>query len=620
MRIKLSPKVDGITSVYKNLKEKSKSNTTDTSESKLRIILRCIVGILCMILIPIVLFYLMEGYQHKAWEEVRSLAQVYNILLFELIAWILFFLTGKVRTALRIETLFACFYGIVNHYIMAFRSTPFVPWDIFSIRTGISVADNYDFTPSKEMLLVTGVFVVLFLALGFIKFYLKKNLFSRSIPFICLSCLLAIFVNCLQDDEFQTDSYLYPYLFTPAHMTKVNGMMVTFAMNLEYIYVEKPSGYSVENAKQILASYEKNENPINDSDEPKGISQKNLPNIIVIMNEAFSDLSVLGDFTTNEDYMPFLHKLQNGYENTITGNLTVSVCGGNTANSEFEFLTGHTMDFFPVGSIPYQQYIKEKIPSIVNQLSELGYLTYGLHPYNASGWNRDTVYEDLGFSKSFFLSDFTNRRYIRNYVSDKTSYRKIIDLYEKKEKGIPLFAFEVTMQNHGGYTNLYENFTPDIYVEEFTHLALNQYLSLIKVSDSELEQLISYFEKEEEDTMIVFFGDHQPNDYVVNPILRLNGETTPQLRYIVPYVIWANFDISEEKNADTDISYLSTNVLKTAGISTNAYQNFLLEMEEKIAEAKKHGDKAELLEIEEHYQQMYQILQYYLMFDKKFPL
>lgn len=617
MKIKLSAKVDGITSAYKNLKEKSKFNRIDTSESKLRTVLRCVIGTLCMVLIPIVLFYLMEGYQHNAWEEVRSLAQVYNILLFELIAWILFFFTGKVKTALRIETLFACLYGIVNHYIMEFRSTPFVPWDIFSIRTGISVADNYDFTPSKEMLFVTGVFVVLFLALGFVKFHLKKNLFLRSIPFVCLSCLLAIFVNCLQDDEFQTDSYLYPYLFTPAHMTKVNGMMVTFAMNLEYVYVEKPSGYSVENAKQILASYEKNENSTNDSDESKGELKKDLPNIIVIMNEAFSDLSVLGDFTTNEDYMPFLHKLQNGYENTITGNLTVSVCGGNTANSEFEFLTGHTMDFFPVGSIPYQQYIKGEIPSIVNQLSKLGYLTYGLHPYNASGWNRDTVYEDLGFSKSFFLSDFTNRRYIRNYVSDETSYQKIIDLYEKKEEGTPLFAFEVTMQNHGGYTDLYENFTPNIYVEEFTHLALNQYLSLIKVSDSELEQLISYFEKEEEDTMIVFFGDHQPNDYVVNPILRFNGETTPQLRYIVPYVIWANFDISEEKNADTDISYLSAKVLKTAGISTNAYQNFLLEMEEVM---NTNDDEKESLELKVQYQQMHQILQYYLMFDKKFCL
>ena len=135
-----------------------------------------------------------------------------------------------------------------------------------------------------------------------------------------------------------------------------------------------------------MATYETNQNLIqNHVNEPMEDVQveehkERLPNIIVVMNEAFSDLSVLGDFTTNEDYMPFLHKLQKGYENTITGNLTVSVCGGNTANSEFEFLTGHTMDFFPVGSIPYQQYIKGELPSIVNQLEKLGYLTYGLHP------------------------------------------------------------------------------------------------------------------------------------------------------------------------------------------------------------------------------------------------
>ena len=49
---------------------------------------------------------------------------------------------------------------------------------------------------------------------------------------------------------------------------------------------------------------------------------------------------MLGDFTTNEDYMPYLHSLQNGAENTVTGYLNVSVCGGNTANTEFEFLTG----------------------------------------------------------------------------------------------------------------------------------------------------------------------------------------------------------------------------------------------------------------------------------------
>lgn len=647
-----------------------------------------IVRVILFSIVPIILFYLMESYEHKAWEEVRSLAQVYNIILFELIAWILFFLTGSGRVALQIETAIACLYGIVNHYIMEFRSTPFVPWDIFSIKTAVSVADNYDFTPSKEMLLTTGVFVVLFLALGFVKYHFSYKISLRTIPLICLSVVLGVFVGLLQDDDFQTESYLYPFLFTPSHMTKVNGMAVTFAMNLEYVYVEKPDGYSEERAEEILACYQNGESILEDileeidssiseelkrnifiedmvngtiskgnliEDTKNGIEQnisedisnktnssedttkesevstlkdiqdKNkLPNIIVIMNEAFSDLSVLGDFTTNEDYMPFLHTLQNGYENTITGNMMVSVCGGNTANSEFEFLTGHTMDFFPMGSIPYQQYIKEETPSMAQQLADLGYVTYGIHPYNASGWNRDTVYPNLGFFKSLFLQDFTNRKYIRNYVSDATAYQKIIDIYEQKDVNTPLFAFEVTMQNHGGYTDLYENFTTDIFVEEFSHPALDQYLSLLKVSDAELQNLISYFEKEEEDTIIVFFGDHQPSDYVVNPILRINGVNTSnmtteeaQLRYIVPYVIWANFDIAEETNADTDISYLGAKVLETAGIQTNGYQKFLLEMQTILTEIKENGNTEQFSALEGEYKNVHQILQYYLMFDYK---
>uniref|UniRef100_UPI004056E5AF sulfatase-like hydrolase/transferase n=1 Tax=Agathobacter sp. TaxID=2021311 RepID=UPI004056E5AF len=601
------------------MKKRNKTEAVPIKKIKHTSVIKTIFRAILFSVVPIVLFYLMESYEHNAFEEVRSLAQVYNIVLFELIAWILFFITGRGKTALRIENVFACLYGIVNHYIMEFRSTPFVPWDVFSVRTAMSVADNYDFTPSKEMLLTTGVFVVIFLALGFVKYHFADGVFLRIIPVVCLSLVLGVFVTLLQDDEFQTESYLYPFLFTPSYMTKVNGMAVTFAMNLEYVYVEKPEGYSVEAAERILASYESRGNA-----EEEALESKGFPNIIVIMNEAFSDLSVLGDFTTNEDYMPFLHELQRGYENTVTGNLTVSVCGGNTANSEFEFLTGHTMDFFPVGSIPYQQYIKGKVPSMVQQLADLEYLTYGMHPYNASGWNRDTVYPNLGFADSFFLSDFTNRKYIRNYVSDETSYKKIIDLYEQKEAETPLFAFEVTMQNHSGYTDLYENFTPDIYVEEFSHPALEQYLSLIKVSDGELKELISYFEKEEENTIIAFFGDHQPSDYVVNPILRANGVDTSDLsveeaslRYIVPYAIWANFDIEEETNADTDISCLGAKVLELAGIPANAYQNFLLEMEAETANAKESGDAAEISAIEEQYKEMYQILQYYFMFDYK---
>ena len=548
-------------------------------------------------IVPILLFYLMEAFEHNAFEEVRSLAQMYNILLFELIAWLLFFITGSGRVALRIETGIALVYGLVNHYVMAFRSTPLVPWDIFSIKTAASVAGNYDFTPTNEFLLVCGAFVVIFLLLHFVKLKFPYGVFMRIIPTVCVGLVLCTFVNLLWDDDFQTDSYLYPFLFKPAHMTKVNGMAVTFAMDMEYIHVDKPKGYSVTRAKAILEEYESPNNANQPAD---------YPNVIVIMNEAFSDLAVLGDFETNEDYMPFIHSLQQGQENTVTGNLTVSVCGGNTANTEFEFLTGHTMDYFPVGSIPYQQYIKGELPSLASQLAELGYATYGMHPYNSTGWNRNEVYPWLGFEESYFIRDFTSRHYIRDYVSDQTAYQKIIDIYEEKEAGKPAFIFEVTMQNHGGYTQKYENFIADVHAPDLNSAQLDQYLSLMKVSDQEFENLVAYFENKEEKTIIVFFGDHQPSDAVVRPILRWNqklvmNEEDAWLRYQVPYVIWANYDIEDGRDVDTDISFLAAQVLNRADMPTTAYQNFLLELAE-------HPDSDTL-------KNQYEILQYYFMFD-----
>ena len=231
-----------------------------------------------------------------------------------------------------------------------------------------------------------------------------------------------------------------------------------------------------------------------------------------------------------------------------------------------------------------------------------------MHPYNASGWKRNEVYPWLGFQENYFLSDFTGRYYIRKYVSDQTAYQKIVDTYENKEDGKPAFIFEVTMQNHGGYAEEHANFTSDVHAEDLNSAQLDQYLSLMKISDAQFENLVDYFSREEEKTIIVFFGDHQPSDSVARPILRFNGVDTvnmsveeAQLRYQVPYVIWANYDIEEETNADTDISFLAANVLKKANLPTTAYQNFLLKLE-------KNPDSEKLLS-------QYEILQYYFMFD-----
>ncbi len=606
------------------------------------------IGITAMFIVPVAAFFLLEFYSHNPFEEVREKAMWFNIFLFELAAWLLFFVIGRAKTALRLELLVTLIYGLANTYVVEFRTNPIVPWDLFSIRTAASVASNYDLMPDRRMVLISSLIILLMVALKFVKLGMPalllrkenfdwkengKRLVMRLVPAGLVVAILVNFAGKLQDEDFQTSNYLYPFLFTPVYMTDVNGMVVTFVMNLAYMSIDEPEGYDRDEVEALLANYEAVESgdgaaqdgSVGNSTAGEGSNQ--LPNIIVVMNEAFSDMASVADFTASEDYMPFIHSLQQGAEDTITGNLQVSVCGGNTANSEFEFLTGNSMAFLPQGSIPYQQYLVHEIPAIPKHLKDLGYYTVATHPYNATGWDRDTIYPLLGFERSIFIKEYDRNNKLRSYISDAACVDKIIEVYEQKEEGTPLFLFNVTMQNHGGYTDKYTNFTPDITVEGLDNLSVEQYLSLLKVSDAEFERLVTYFSQAEEDTMIVFFGDHQPNDAVAGPLVKLNGKNVKNFteeelltRYEVPYVIWANYDIEEGAGVDTSLNYLGVKALDTAGVETYAYQNFLKDLEKEypvISSMQVQNADGSISNAgdEEDELRLYQSIQYYYMFD-----
>ncbi len=160
--------------------------------------------------------------------------------------------------------------------------------------------------------------------------------------------------------------------------------------------VRAPEGYSADGLQTLAEDY-------------KGEQGTKTPNIIVIMNESFSDLGIVGNFETNEDYMPFVHSMQKGQKNTITGNLLVSTFGGGTANTEFEFLAGDTMAFLPFGCSPYQMYVKSAMPSLVGALEAQNYQTVAMHPYLSTSWNRPQVYQSFGFDEQCYEDDFPER-------------------------------------------------------------------------------------------------------------------------------------------------------------------------------------------------------------------
>lgn len=592
--------------------------------------------------VPAICFYLLELCTHIPQDTMEVDAVILNLVFYYLIAFTIVLVTGRMRLATYALVLISAITGLANYFVILFRSIPILPWDFFSLGTAASVAGDYEYTVTFKILYITLGFLLLFLLASHFtvkiswnfRFDTKKAktaLLGRlAALFLCIGSFIVYISILWLPNVHKVFTGLDNTLFTPGYMFRTNGFAVAFIMDLRYLSINAPNGYSAEEMQALLAEYEDDvtvSDPVNnDNDET---SDK--PNIIVIMNEAFSDPAVLGDFTTNVDYMPFVHSLLEGADNTISGYMYSSILGGNTANSEFEFLTGNSMAFLPIGSVPYQQYIRSEIDGITEQLESLGYNTVAMHPYNSTGWNRTKVYDFMNFDEKYFISHFANGTRIRKYISDSYLYQKIITQY--KEKGdSPFFAFAVTMQNHSGYGDGYDydNFTVDVEMQEATSKYLNTYLSLMKVSDTSFEQLVSYFKEQDEKTIIVMFGDHQPNDYVINAVYNVNGLNfdgmsleEQQNRYMVPFVLWANYDIEEETDVTISANYISSLVMETANLPQTAYQAFLSDLREEIPVVTanmyidKNGIFHTLDEANEYSAllQTYEKLQYYFMFD-----
>ena len=149
-----------------------------------------------------------------------------------------------------------------------------------------------------------------------------------------------------------------------------------------------------------------------------------------------------------------------------------------------------------------------------------------------------------------FDTDYPYRDLIREFVSDREMYGYVLDALKNKTEE-PLFLFGITMQNHGDYIYTGENYTQTVFLEDYAmdHPMAEQYLTLLRESDKAMEFFFGELEKLEEDTVVLFFGDHFPQvegDF----FLEVHGgrfETLSQqmLQYTVPFFLWANYDIPE---------------------------------------------------------------------------
>ncbi|MGN1146546.1 MAG: LTA synthase family protein [Acetatifactor sp.] len=301
------------------------------------------------------------------------------------------------------------------------------------------------------------------------------------------------------------------------------------------------------------------------------------PNIIVIMSESFWDISNLGEILELEpNPMETYNRLA---AESISGQTAVNTYGGGTNTTEFEFLTGlNAMNFKGLSDYYGVLYGREQ-DSFVSYLSELGYYTMALHPYNGSFWCRNFGYYNMGFDAFYDRMDFENREIYHGYLSDHALTQEIIDRFNEQKQldsERPVFSFSVSIQNHV-YDLKYAIETPDDKynsdisisyahegVDTATQLDVEEYVNGIAETADALEELIEYFKDYEEDTMIVFFGDHAPS--FATTLFKSAGSKGNSSLYRTPYLIWTNYENDYPSYGDLNVSYLSSVLIEYLGL------------------------------------------------------
>lgn len=496
-------------------------------------------------------------------------------------------ISGRMYAAALTAILVSYVFNCISFIIYSFRGQPLTPTDIYGFKTAMNVASMYKFQLRYQMISATIMAIAQIMLTC--KFPLQLNFRRR--PIVMRAAGAMSLAGCIAIIANVNIANYDVSVFDQFHTNIIYGSAFSFYVNTSKMGLQKSDDYDPDKLNALLGKY---------TNEDNGAVTEDSPNLIVVMNESFADLAQIGDFETDIDYMPFFRSLK-GAENTITGNLLVSPVGGNTCNTEFEFLTGMNTGLLRANAIPYAQMIFNDIPySMASHMKGLGYRTMAFHPYHADGWNRTNVYNYMGFDE--FVSYETMKKYnekplrMRNYVSDKGDYDTIMNyLKGKPDQSSRDFIMNVTMQNHGSYD--YKAFKKLVSIEDSDgkYPLAEQYLSLIKHSDEDLEDFLSQLKEYDEPVIVLFFGDHQPNvdeafieQLFGKPLDEVDSETNTK-RYAVPFMIWANYDIEEAEEIKTSPCYLSGLLMETAGLPKSRVHMYLDDLKKDVVQLNPFG-------------------------------
>lgn len=535
----------------------------------------------------------LETAENPDWASIWPPYIVWGYLLIFTTMLALYFL-GMRRGLLPILVTVVCLvFGAVQNFLDHFKNAAFLPSDIMAWQTAAAVSGGYTFTIDASLMWAVAYAAISLCCLAYI-IPVKSSAIPTKVKvmrvFASLACFLVLGGGLCANFMFidyqkQFDIHLNYWDLRNSYHSR--GFLVAFIAAAQDLVIDKPEGYTDESAealqKELAARYDKEHGA--DHASARKQFDKQQPNIIAVMNETYSDLSVFEELHDNYTGTYVTKELSNDKGTLVSGLTNMSVHGGGTCNSEYEFLVQSSMEFIGRGMYPYQQFHLSQVDAMPSMFRSIGYATYGIHPNYPGNWNREFVYAALGMDKTFFIYDFDGARMFHDKVSDGATYDKALELI--RESDDPALVVDITMQNHGGYDSGsiapedLTNVKPDFGTADDT-AQLNEFLSCIQASDKDLKALIKQLKDLDEPVAVVFFGDHQPSisKTINDEIFPNESEMDHAVRIMkTPYFIWTNYEVAgakAESNLESSPGFLAAQLAEAIGAPLSDYQKAML--------------------------------------------
>lgn len=560
-----------------------------------------ILDIIVFFLIPVAIWGLMIltlNYTTKIWYYLKPKPVIFSLFLLEMIHIFLTAITGNSKRSVIIQAIILWIFELVNKFRYTYTYEPLTFGDfVFASNIG-EIGTLMKETFWKTLWEVVPIFsflaVVLVLLIWIVNhcnIKMSKN-YRICGSLMSLMVLMILFAPTKTVKDFMLNKIFdkdkaKDYRHNSSNMqyyseyTMLGGMYA----NLLETRIFKPDNYHKEELSQILKEYENH--------ETENTWEK--ANIIVTFSESFFDISYIEEDVKFS--VPVTSNFNRLKEEGIFVNMITPSYGGISANVEFEFLTGYSLDFFGKGYTPFMSlYNNDRMAdrqSLVKELNRNGYFTKVV--FGKDFFNSQHVYERLGIGEYQEKNEKTHRK--GYYTSDEHLIDGAIEALQNKAENEKIFYMNCTIESHMPFVEKkYDQY--DFEIESSTLNAaqtsvIKSYAQSCYDADKELGRLYEFIRTLEDPTIIVFYGDHLPylsdsdtSEDLLNELKYFNTGDALQdayRKYNTQALILANFDLGE----NVGMNYLSPDMLLPAitnkmGLNISGYYKWLYETRENL--------------------------------------